>query len=1012
MLPLLLLISCGGDTPSSLLDDVAATESWAFDGLTCPAHVVRTEMGVPHIYAQNQVDLARIQGFVVARDRYFMMEIARRLGLGTVSALLGDSALETDMESRGTGMTHVADHLLANFSEEEAAWFDAFAAGVSDYVEAAKAGMLPVPSELEIFGPVLGFYEPSDLLEPWTRRDVAGMAAVIVYNLGYETTDVGNQETRDQLEGQFEGVALQDLRQAGLGPDIADRVDPVYPLGSTSGWGLNGSGASRSRQGRSSSTSHPVTLPPELLARSQDRLSQIEKRLGHDHEHGWGSNAWAVMADSADGGSLLAGDGHLPLTVPNFFFQMGLDTELLGNGDTHQLGLFIPGLPAMAVGTNGSIAWSQTQLMGDITDWYAEELRLDDSGTPEASFFQGEWRDLVAHDEVYEIADVPLLDSVGRTETWTRWTTFDGRWITSIEGRTASPDEPLSEGETLVALLGDHVVPEDTNGDGVIHAISFDYTGLDANMFRSVDDFGHADNVSDFYAATRNLVAFSQNLVATDASGSVLYAPFQAVPCRLDLARNPDGSWAEGADPALLLDGTTYGAFEIQVEEGLVNFDASDSAACVVPFEDYPAAMDPEEGYLLTANHDVAGLTLDNDLVDEPWWIGGPWVAGFRAHTIDSTLASLVADGTASIETMQALQADQHSSVGTRLLPVLLDAISLGREAFETGPQADDSPEARLADLYGSDPDGLDEAESRLGDWYNRGLHAASGVETFYNTPGGDDLEDAVATSLHAAWSARFFKGVFDDEALPDVWNPSGRTGRERTMLLMVDGRGPDNETDLVSWNPDTEESAYFDVLGTDAVETSDEVALQALLDALSFLRTEPTDDGIGGFGTDDMSQWLWGLRHWVHFDSVLEELLGGDEYDALLNQFSITTRTLPLATGMAQDDPRKDLPGFPRPGDIKAVDAANFSGSGSNFTYGSGPVFRMVIRLGPDSVSGANVLPGGQSGLTTSPHFADQAELWLGNEALPLWFAPEDVVAHGESREVYVPSVASQACP
>ena len=98
MLPLLLLISCGGDTPSSLLDDVAATESWAFDGLTCPAHVVRTEMGVPHIYAQNQVDLARIQGFVVARDRYFMMEIARRLGLGTVSALLGDSALETDME--------------------------------------------------------------------------------------------------------------------------------------------------------------------------------------------------------------------------------------------------------------------------------------------------------------------------------------------------------------------------------------------------------------------------------------------------------------------------------------------------------------------------------------------------------------------------------------------------------------------------------------------------------------------------------------------------------------------------------------------------------------------------------------------------------------------------------------------------------------------------------------------------------------------------------------------------
>jgi penicillin G amidase len=1012
MLPLLFLLSCGGDTPTSLLDDVAATESWSINGLTCPVHVVRTELGVPHVYAANRADLARVQGFVVARDRYFFMEIARRLGLGTVSALLGDGALETDMESRGTGMTHVADHLLDGLDEDQLAWFDAFAAGVNDYVIAAQAETLPVPTEFEIFAPILGLPNPADLLELWDRRDIAGMAAVIVYNLGYETTDVGNQDDQDRLVGQYDGVALEDLRKAGLYADIVDRVDPVYPLSSTLGWGLNGAGAVGPSAAKAHIPGKRVALPQELLTRARTRLEKIDARLGHDHEAGWGSNAWAVTADAADGGSLLAGDGHLPLTVPNFFFQMGLDTALLGGGDTHQLGLFIPGLPVMAVGTNGDVAWSQTQIMGDITDWYAEELTLDADGVPITSLFQGEQRDLVAFEETYEVADVPLLNSIGRTETWTRWATFDGRWITQIEGRAASQDEALADGEILVNLLGDFMVPGDTDGDGVVSAISFDYAGLDANMITAVDGFGHAADVAEFRDSSRDLVAFSQNLVVSDAAGSVLYAPFQAIPCRGQLPRGAGGRWADGADPALLLDGTTYGAFEIPVEDGRVVFDSTDPDKCVVPFEDYPAALDPDAGYLLTANHDVAGLTLDNDLLDEPWWIGGPWVSGVRAHTIDQALTAHVAAGTATVETMQDLQADQHSAVGVRVLPSLLDAISLARAYHQEGELDLDQPAGRLAALYGSDPAGMDEAESRLSAWFDRGLHAASGVETFYSTPAGDDLDDAVATSIHAAWSARFFSAVFDDEALPGVWNPTGRTGRERTLLLMLDGRGPDNSTGLASWNPDTEESVYFDVLGTDDVETSDEVALVALLDALDFLRSADDGDGKGGFNTDDMAGWLWGLRHWVHFDSVLEELLGGDEYAGLIEQFSITTRVLPLATGLEVGDPRRDLPGFPRPGDIKALDAANFSGSGTDFTYASGPVFRMVIRLSPDGVSGVNVLPGGQSGITSSDNFSDQAELWLGNEAMPLWFSPEDVVAHGVSREIYVPAVSTTACP
>src|SRR4029079_17880317 len=114
------------------------------------------------------------------------------------------------------------------------------------------------------------------------------------------------------------------------------------------------------------------------------------KRLGHDHALGWGSNAWAVAgAATTDGRALVAGDGHLPLSIPSLFYQIGLDTSVLGDGDTHQMGLVFPGMPVMAVGTNGQVGWSQTQLMGDITDWYREELQLDANGKPGASLFQG-----------------------------------------------------------------------------------------------------------------------------------------------------------------------------------------------------------------------------------------------------------------------------------------------------------------------------------------------------------------------------------------------------------------------------------------------------------------------------------------------------------------------------------------------------------------------------------------------------------------------------------------------
>ena len=112
----------------------------------------------------------------------------------------------------------------------------------------------------------------------------------------------------------------------------------------------------------------------------------------------------------------------------------------------------------------------------------------------------------------------------------------------------------------------------------------------------------------------------------------------------------------------------------------------------------------------------------------------------------------------------------------------------------------------------------------------------------------------------------------------------------------------------------------------------------------------------------------------------------------------------LPLAEQMTPEDPRAGLKWFPRPGDQWCVDASNPGFSGTQFTHGNGPVMRMVIALKEGEVSGVNILPGGQSGLTESEHFADQLKLWLANETIPLRYHLDDVLEGAVSRELLSP--------
>src|SRR4051812_22662595 len=69
-------------------------------GLSADVQVIRDSWGVPHIYAQSTDDLFFAQGYVMAQDRLWQMEMWRRAAEGRLAEVVGESALARDRQAR------------------------------------------------------------------------------------------------------------------------------------------------------------------------------------------------------------------------------------------------------------------------------------------------------------------------------------------------------------------------------------------------------------------------------------------------------------------------------------------------------------------------------------------------------------------------------------------------------------------------------------------------------------------------------------------------------------------------------------------------------------------------------------------------------------------------------------------------------------------------------------------------------------------------------------------------
>ncbi|SEJ50340.1 penicillin amidase [Cyclobacterium xiamenense] len=324
-------------------EDRNPQESLELEGLTAPVEVSYDAHLVPHLFAENETDLFRAQGYVTAAHRLWQMEFQVRAAEGRLSEVVGEMALPYDREMRRKGLAFGAETKLAFLERtdpELIALMQAYAEGVNAYITQLDPGKLPIEYKLLDYRP-----------EPWSPYK----SLVFLMNMA-ETLSGDSDFAYTNFRNLFGESWMQNL--------FPEYPEGVVPVVSKERWGFR-AGSPR---------------PPRLSYPDSDLISKALP----GKEPGYGSNNWAVSGSkTASGNPILANDPHLALNLPSLWYAIQLSTpEFSVKGGS------LPGALGVVIGFNEHMAWGLTNADRDVKDWY--KITFKDSSRKEY-LYNGQW---------------------------------------------------------------------------------------------------------------------------------------------------------------------------------------------------------------------------------------------------------------------------------------------------------------------------------------------------------------------------------------------------------------------------------------------------------------------------------------------------------------------------------------------------------------------------------------------------------------------------------------------
>src|SRR5215471_5073151 len=138
-----------------------APEKLAISGLSQPVEILKDHWGISHIYAKNEADLFFAQGYNVAHDRLFQLEVWRRQATGTVAEMLGRRELKRDVGNRLFAYRGDLKQELNWYHPRGAAIVEAFVAGINAFIAETQKNPALLTPEFKMLGITPGKWTPA-----------------------------------------------------------------------------------------------------------------------------------------------------------------------------------------------------------------------------------------------------------------------------------------------------------------------------------------------------------------------------------------------------------------------------------------------------------------------------------------------------------------------------------------------------------------------------------------------------------------------------------------------------------------------------------------------------------------------------------------------------------------------------------------------------------------------------------------------------------------------------------
>lgn len=353
-------------------------EKLVTSGLLEPVEIIRDHWGISHIYAKNQPDLFFAQGFNVARDRLFQLEMWRRQATGTLAEILGKRALKQDIGLRLLKARVDIKKEMNHYHSQGEEIITAFVKGINAYIDLTQAEPARLPLEFKLLG-----IQP----QHWTPEIVFSRHNGLYRNARYE---IAIARTLAKI-GREKSLHLLDLHPGKpklnnhLGQDISLISNKILALYNASRSSINFLPADIADP-----KFRAVSVPDKKNLAADDAVSNLITAAAA------GSNNWVIAGRLTKSGlPFMANDPHRRQQIPSLRYWVHLHApgwNVIGGGE--------PCLPGVSIGHNEHGAWGLTIFSTDQEDLYVYQT---DPENPNRYQYKGNWENMRIISEVFKV---------------------------------------------------------------------------------------------------------------------------------------------------------------------------------------------------------------------------------------------------------------------------------------------------------------------------------------------------------------------------------------------------------------------------------------------------------------------------------------------------------------------------------------------------------------------------------------------------------------------------------